>query len=235
MADRTQFNLNEQLASWRQRLLQQEPLSSQDADELESHLTETIADLQRRGLSEEEGFWLACRRLGDEETLGKEYAKVHRNTVWLRRITWMLLGVFILKIGMGVATSAGWLVVAAAANWLPQPTFLGLLGIAVRIGLFVLLLGGLGLFLWSQDRGLLGWARRYPLWLGLGLGIVSLLATAAPQAGTVLLARAISVETFGGIMLTNSIGSMVFSGVLAFTIGLGLGVLLWLSRPSRAG
>jgi len=230
MADRTQFNLDRQLASWRQRVLDQEQLRPQDAEELESHLQESIADLETKGLSDEEAFLIAARRLGDGESLGREYGKVHRGGLWLRRIFWMVLGVVALNLCLGMATAAGWLVVAAVKTWLPQTEFLGYVAIAVRIGLFALLLGGTGVLLWLLDRGALGWMRRFPVWIGLGLGFLSVLVSAAPQLGVLLLARVTPVEAFGRIMLTSSIGSMVLTAAMAFAFGLGLGILIWHSR-----
>jgi hypothetical protein len=52
-----------------------------------------VAELQGRGLTEEEAFLLAARRLGNGALLDGEFAKVNRGQVWLNRLLWMLVGI----------------------------------------------------------------------------------------------------------------------------------------------
>jgi hypothetical protein len=57
-------------------------------------LRDTIAELQQRGLNEEESFWLARRRVGQPQQLGEEFAKADPAKVWRERVFWMAAGCF---------------------------------------------------------------------------------------------------------------------------------------------
>lgn len=61
-------------------------LTGSDAKELTNHLLDATDELCKGGLSEEEAFIIATKRLGNEETLTQEYAKVNpslsTNKVW---------------------------------------------------------------------------------------------------------------------------------------------------------
>jgi hypothetical protein len=55
---------------------------------MEHHLRDSCQALAKLGLPADEAYWLAARRLGTPETLEKEFRKVHKERVWLDRITW---------------------------------------------------------------------------------------------------------------------------------------------------
>ncbi|WP_256003553.1 permease prefix domain 1-containing protein [Pedobacter deserti] len=61
-------------------------LTSSDATELSAHLFDSTEVLSKQGLSEEEAFLIATRRLGNEDLLAEEYSKVNpsvkTNKVW---------------------------------------------------------------------------------------------------------------------------------------------------------
>jgi len=69
MENRAQFDLDRSLSQWRQRLLAREPIQAGETEELESHLLDSLAHWQEKGLSEEEAFAIATRRLGDANAL----------------------------------------------------------------------------------------------------------------------------------------------------------------------
>jgi hypothetical protein len=48
------FDLNESIRGWRRRMSEQPDIADRDLDELEDHLRESIAELRRCGVSEEE-------------------------------------------------------------------------------------------------------------------------------------------------------------------------------------
>lgn len=52
-----------------------------------------MATLQTRGLSAEEAFLIATRRIGQTRQLESEFGKLNRNTIWLDRAMWMLIGI----------------------------------------------------------------------------------------------------------------------------------------------
>jgi hypothetical protein len=234
MADRTEFNLSQHLASWRRSMMENERLRIEDAEELEGHLRDSMGSLRARGLSEEEAFVVAARRLGDGVVLGGEYSKVHGGTVWVRRLFWMLVGVVALRICSSLSTSVGWLAVAVAGTWINQATTLGVLGITVRIGALALSLVGVGVLLWEVDRRSPDWMRRHPWWLATGLGFLALAAAAASPLGSIVLASTTGVEMLGRIMRTTSYASMGLSAAMTFALGFGIGFLAWLIQRQRA-
>ena len=87
METQNRFDLNQALARSRQDLVQQ-GLTPAEANELESHLHDAMADLQPHGLSEEEAFWIARHRLGPAFDLADQFAKANPVRVWRDRLFW---------------------------------------------------------------------------------------------------------------------------------------------------
>jgi len=92
MEDKAGFDLNDALRRWRRSLAGRAGLQGENLEELESHLRESVATLEHSGLSSEEAFFVALRRLGSAEALGREFALVHSRSVWLDRLLWGLVG-----------------------------------------------------------------------------------------------------------------------------------------------
>lgn len=92
MANETSFDLNAAIQLWRENLAQSPAFRIENLNELESHLRDSIAILQAKGLSAEEAFWVASRRAGNEKQLEAEFGKVNGRSVWLDRVFWMLIG-----------------------------------------------------------------------------------------------------------------------------------------------
>lgn len=93
METATAFILNNAIASWRDEVSRSPNLRPEDVAELEGHLRDSLEGLQARGLSQEEAFLVATRRLGHPAGLESEFAKINRREVWLNRLLWMLIGV----------------------------------------------------------------------------------------------------------------------------------------------
>jgi hypothetical protein len=87
------FNLSLAIQQWRETLEQSPAFRSENLAELETHLRDSIATLQARGLSVEEAFMIAAKRIGKDGSLEKEFRKINGQKVWLDRILWMLIGV----------------------------------------------------------------------------------------------------------------------------------------------
>jgi hypothetical protein len=88
----TPFDLNRALQAWRENLGDSPAFRQENLDELETHLRDSIANLQQRGLAEDEAFLIASRRVGNDSTLGAEFGKINAQSVWINRILWMLIG-----------------------------------------------------------------------------------------------------------------------------------------------
>lgn len=86
------FNLELAIRDWKQAVQRTESVTQANIDELMEHLHESIADLVGKGLTDEEAFLVASKRLGDFAALSNEFGKVNGTTIWSRRVVWMLLG-----------------------------------------------------------------------------------------------------------------------------------------------
>jgi hypothetical protein len=94
----TRFDLNNALSVWREELRQQPGLPRDSVRELEEHLKESMAELQTRGLNEEESFILARRRVGTPTGLAAEYCKSDPGAVWRYRVLWMVAGWLVMNL-----------------------------------------------------------------------------------------------------------------------------------------
>ena len=66
MANESHFDLEQEIKSWRETLVQQGSLEHSTIDELESHVRDAHAELLQGDLNAEEAFLIACRRLGHQ-------------------------------------------------------------------------------------------------------------------------------------------------------------------------
>jgi len=72
MENETPFDLESAIRKWRDSLLQSSRLRAEELEELELHLRDSVIALQERGLSEDEAWIIAQKRLGQRETLKEE-------------------------------------------------------------------------------------------------------------------------------------------------------------------
>ena len=71
-----------QIAEWRAYVANAPGVNGHDLDELEDHLRHQIAELKAAGLTDDEGFLIAVKRLGDADALSREYAREHSGRLW---------------------------------------------------------------------------------------------------------------------------------------------------------
>src|SRR4051794_28704824 len=64
MENTTPYNLNAEIQQWREALAQSPAFNSENLNELESHLRDSVARLRASGLSEEEALLIATKRIG---------------------------------------------------------------------------------------------------------------------------------------------------------------------------
>ncbi|MBI3848791.1 MAG: hypothetical protein HY298_00660 [Verrucomicrobia bacterium] len=79
MENVSQFDLNTALRRWLELLRQSPQVKAENLQELESHVRDSVVQLQSKGLSSEESFLIATHRAGSPEKLEPEFAKVNRN------------------------------------------------------------------------------------------------------------------------------------------------------------
>lgn len=71
-----------QVGEWRAFALKRRGVTAADADELEGHLRDQAADLQQSGLSADEAFLVAVKRLGSQDEISREFARAHSSRLW---------------------------------------------------------------------------------------------------------------------------------------------------------
>jgi hypothetical protein len=71
-----------QIAEWRVYVASSPGVNGHDVDELEDHLRHQIAELNAAGLTADEGFLIAVKRLGDVDALSREFAREHSGRLW---------------------------------------------------------------------------------------------------------------------------------------------------------
>lgn len=73
------FDLNTSMRQWMDGLAQSPQFRAADLAELESHIRDSVTQLQTQGLSAEESFVIATKRVGTVEKLEPEFEKVNRS------------------------------------------------------------------------------------------------------------------------------------------------------------
>ena len=79
--------LDRKIGEWRDYYQCSGAVSDGDIAELEDHLREEIASLLAKGLSEEEAFLIAVRRMGKPPSLSEEFRKVNPHDLWKKLFT----------------------------------------------------------------------------------------------------------------------------------------------------
>jgi hypothetical protein len=74
--------LETQIDAWRNHLRRSRTIADADAEELEDHLRERIDSLTEQGLSEDEAFLVAVKRMGAVDALTREFAREHSERLW---------------------------------------------------------------------------------------------------------------------------------------------------------
>ena len=75
-------SLEKQIDAWRAHLRKSRAISVSDVRELEDHLREQITSLTAQGLSEDEAFLVAVKRMGAIDDLTREFAREHSERLW---------------------------------------------------------------------------------------------------------------------------------------------------------
>jgi hypothetical protein len=74
--------LEAQITEWRVFLTERPGVDRQDVEELEAHLRDQIAELDAAGLTADEAFLVAVRRMGSLDELSLEFAREHSGRLW---------------------------------------------------------------------------------------------------------------------------------------------------------
>jgi hypothetical protein len=75
-------SLEGQIGQWRSYLRRRQAIRPVDLEELEDHLRGEVASLRRAGLSEDEAFLVAVKRMGALDAISNEFAREHSERLW---------------------------------------------------------------------------------------------------------------------------------------------------------
>lgn len=74
--------LEAQIEQWRGYLRRRQAIRPADVAELEDHLRGQVASLRRDGLSDDEAFLVAVKRMGALDSISREFAREHSDRLW---------------------------------------------------------------------------------------------------------------------------------------------------------
>jgi len=74
--------LEEQVTQWRAYVRRRQAIHGPDVEELEGHLRDQLAALTEAGLSGDEAFLVAVKRMGSLDALSREFARAHSERLW---------------------------------------------------------------------------------------------------------------------------------------------------------
>src|SRR3990170_4649176 len=74
--------IEDQIAQWRAYLRRRQAVHSPDVEELEGHLRDQLTALTDAGLTGDEAFLVAVKRMGNLDALSREFARAHSERLW---------------------------------------------------------------------------------------------------------------------------------------------------------
>src|SRR4051812_47889692 len=75
-------SLDRQIEQWRSYLRRRQAIRTIDLEELEDHLRGEVAALRDAGLSDDEAFLVAVKRMGALDAISNEFAREHSERLW---------------------------------------------------------------------------------------------------------------------------------------------------------
>jgi len=147
MENQTPFDLSSAIGKWRRNLAESSAFRSADLDELEAHLRDAIPGLLAGGLSSEEAFLIACRRLGTRSALESEFVKINAgrtflNRPWVSGLRFAMVFMILTLFGVGIAIDTTTRQAISARNI--EPAWFSFPGVFGVILLFMAIFGAIG-------------------------------------------------------------------------------------------
>ena len=112
--------LEERIGEWRQYFRRRQAVHSADVEELEDHLRSQIDTLRQAGLSDDEAFLVAVKRLGDLDSLSREFANEYSERLWKQLVVPPAGGASSPAIQRDTVAAVGLAVAAAVAIKVPE-------------------------------------------------------------------------------------------------------------------
>ncbi len=159
MAKTANEMLEQRIGEWRAYLRRRQAIHAGDVDELEDHLRDQISALGDAGLADDEAFLVAVKRLGDLDSLSREFAREYSERLWKQLVVSPVSEKSASKAGTEAIVAVGLAIAAALAIKLPELFGISLQGAAAdgafyarNFSLFVLPLLA-GYFAWKRTLG----------------------------------------------------------------------------------
>jgi hypothetical protein len=137
-------SLEARIAEWRKYILRRQALHAVDVEELEDHLRTQIEALRDAGLDEDEAFLVTVKRLGDLDSLSREFAQEYSERLWKQ-----------LVISPGDSSSSS----------VPHRNAAVAVGLAVAAGIAIKLPGLFGIRIAGGDAGTSFYLRNFSLFV----------------------------------------------------------------------
>lgn len=224
------FQLENAIENWKSGLLCNQNITDGNADELENHLRDEVDSLMLSGLSDQEAFMVASHRIGDQQAIGQEFAKVNPSLAWRRRAFWMFFGILVSMLVSGIAglCANG---SAVFLTWMGiSPFASGITSVILNVGIFLILL-----FAVIFGIGLLARSIKHKLTVSIALiaCVISIfILRVFTAAFNIIVVRVWDVETMGKLSMAKAYGMGAWSLLWPLIVVVMLFVL-WSSRPQR--
>ena len=118
-------SLETQIDQWRSYLLRRQAIHTVDVAELEDHLREQVATLVDAGLAADEAFLVAVKRMGDLDSLSREFAREHAERLW-KQLVVVPTDTAVSRAGTGRDAIVAFALAVAAAIAVKVPELFGL-------------------------------------------------------------------------------------------------------------
>jgi hypothetical protein len=112
--------LEKRIGEWRQYFRRRQAVHSADIEELEDHLRSQIDALREAGLHEDEAFLVAVKRLGELDSLSREFANEYSERLWKQLVVSPETGASWPILQRGTAVAVGMAIAAAVAIKIPE-------------------------------------------------------------------------------------------------------------------
>lgn len=198
------FDLESAFSAWRSNIALQESITPAAAEELETHLRDAVAELSAAGLTDEESFAVALKRLGHPSGLATEFAAATPGTEWRRRIFWGVLGYLEISLLLAIAPALG-----TAATWLAasagQTANLPAIALGAHIVFFLAIASGVGwIWCYVSKNGFSGFGdlyTRHPARVAVLTVVALVLVKIGATAASTAILQIASADTYGTIAI----------------------------------
>lgn len=112
--------LDKRIGEWRAFVNRRQAIHPVDVEELEDHLRNQVASLSEAGLAEDEAFLVAVKRMGDLDTLSREFAREYSERLWKQLVVSPGASESSSEANRETIVAVGLAIAAAAAIKLPE-------------------------------------------------------------------------------------------------------------------